>query len=521
MTQSNRILLNTIATYGRSVYALVVSLITARWTLQALGQVDYGLMGVVGGLTGFISFINGMFAVGVSRFYALTIGKEKVATDKNAALEDCRKWYSTAVFIHTVLPLILMLIGYPIGVWAVRNFLVIPVDRVNDCVWVFRFVCVTCFLGMVTVPINAMYTAKQYIAELTIYSFVTTTLNAFFLYYMVTHPAVWLARFAFWSCCLGVLPRVIISIRGITLFKECRFRLEYCISGKRFKEMFYYIGWSTFGQLGSLLRAQGIQILINKYFGPAVNASMAIANRVNSQTTTMSSAMMGAFQPAIVSAYGAGDLVLMRTLAFRATKFSLVLVLLFVIPLSLELREVLLLWLRNPPQYIYGLSLTLFASTLVHQSAFGHLIAVNAKGKIACYQSVLGSILLLSLPLAWIFCAMGCNVYYVCVALLLTMAASAWGRVLFARKLVGMSVVYWLKSIMLPIFVVSAIALLAGLVPVMLQTPSFTRIVITTIVCEVVFLPLVWLFILDDSERVFIKDRLFAVLRRIRGNGNG
>ena len=144
MTANRRIFLNIIATYGRSLYALALGLFTARWALQALGHVDYGLYGVVGGLAAFISFFNSLLATGVGRFYAISVGKASVKESEAEGIEDCHKWFSTAVTLHFLLASVLMLIGYPVGVWAVKNFLTIPADRVTDCVWVFRFVCIAC-----------------------------------------------------------------------------------------------------------------------------------------------------------------------------------------------------------------------------------------------------------------------------------------------------------------------------------------------------------------------------------------
>lgn len=508
MSPNRRIILNILATYGRSLYALVLGLFTARWALQILGHVDYGLMGVVGGLTGFISFFNSWLAMAVSRFYAISVGRLSVSANPAEELEECRKWFSTAMFVHTVVPVVLMMIGYPIGIWAVKNFLTIPTDRIADCVWVFRFVCVTCFVSMVSVPVSAMYTAKQYIAELTIYSFVTTTINACILYYMLKHPGVWLAKYAFCTCCLSVLPHIIITARGWWIFNECRLRLRYCISKVRFRQLAYFVGWWSFGCFGGLLRGQGIQILVNKYFGPQVNASMTLANSVNMHTTTLSSAMLGAFQPAIVSACGAGDDARMRALAYRACKFAMLFTLFFMLPLALELREILRLWLINPPRYVYGLCLAILVTTLIDQSAVGHMLAVNAKGKIANYQIVLGTSLLLSLPIAWLFCNMGYGVYSIAVALFLTMAFCSMGRVWFARTLAGMSARYWVSSIILPIFIVTVCGASFGWLPRLFMEESFARVVVTTFFCEVAFIPLVWFVLFDKSERAFILKKM-------------
>jgi len=475
---------------------------------MALGQVDYGLMGVVGGLTGFISFFNGLISTAVARFYAVSIGKSSVPSTAEEGLADCRKWFSTAVLVHTVIPIALMAVGYPIGIWCVRNFLTIPYDRVSDCVWVFRFVCITCFLGMVAVPVNAMYNAKQYIAELTMYSFATTTLNAIFLYYMVTHPGVWLSKYAFWSCCLGVVPQLVVFVRGFVLFKECRFIPKESLSLRRMREMLYFVGWWAIGQCGGLLRSQGIQILVNKYFGPKANAAMTVSNSVNAQAMTLSGAMIGALQPAIVSAYGAGDMQRMRSLAYRACKFAMVLVLVFSLPLGLELREILRIWLGNPPSASYGLCLMILIMTVVDESSVGHMLAVNARGKIAKYQSFLGGALVMTLPLAWLFCVLGFNIYYVGFALLATMCFCAWGRVWFARKLVAMSVGHWLKKIVLPVSFLVSVSILSGLITRLFMAPGFCRVIATSFICEVVLFSGTWVFVFDENEREYVRCRL-------------
>lgn len=517
MTRNGRIILNVAATYGRSLYSLLLGLYTTRWVLQALGKVDFGLMGVVGGLAGFISIINALFAVAVGRFYAVNVGRTSVAEDKGAAMEETRKWFSTAVAVHTAVPTLLMLAGYPAGVWAVRHFLEIPPDRLADCVWVFRFVCIGSYLTMVSVPVQAMYTAKQYIAELTVYSFATTTLKAVGVYWMVTHPGVWLKEYALLICALTVLPQAIIALRGLWIFPECRFRWAYCASWERIRGLAYFVGWWAFGHLALLARGQGVQILINKYFGPEANGSMAIAMQVNAHTKDLSSAMYGAFQPAIVGAFGAGDMERMRALGYRACKFSMLFVLAFAIPLSLELREVLRLWLGSPPEYVYGLCLLLFAMTLADQSTVGHVLTVNACGKIARYQSCVGGILLSALPLGWLGCALGGGIYTIGWMLAGTMAACALGRVWFARGLAGMSALRWVRGIVAPVLLLAVGVACAGAAMRLVLAPSPWRVLATTVTCEAVLLPLAWIWVLDADERAYVKGYAVRFLKKLRG----
>ena len=506
MTESKRIILNTLATYGRSVYALVCGLFSGRWALMALGQTDYGLMGVVGGLTVFIAFFNSWLSYSIARFYAYSVGQAKVRPAEG--LEECRRWFSIAVFIHTAVPCVLIVVGYPLGMWAVREWLTIPPERVEACVWVFRFVCVSCFVGMVNVPYTAMYTAKQYIAELTIYSFATTTLNVAFLWFMVTHPGDWLARYALWTCLLSVVPQVIICLRARAIFPECRFRLAYCWSRSHFRKLCGFAGWQLYGALAHLLRGQGIALLVNKFFGPRVNAAMAVANSVNGHANTLSSAMTGALLPAITTACGAGDWVAMRKMAFRACKLGAALSLLFLLPLALELQEVIRLWLKEPPPYTEGLCLAMMVALLADTLSIGQMSAVLANGNIRWFQLIVGSTTFLAFFLAWGLVAAGFGVYSVGFAYAFAGVLHAFGRAAFGHCQVGMSLRHWLFRVIAPIGIVTTTAGAVGLLPRLVLEASIWRVMATAALTEAVFLPLVWCLVLDTEERTFVLARL-------------
>lgn len=485
---------------------------------MALGKSDYGLYGVVGGLATFIAFFNGLLGSSVARFFAYSIGKDSANREQKNATEECRKWFNTALMVHTLVPLVLITVGYPLGVWAIENWLTIPPDRVDVCVIVFRCVCLSCFVSMVNVPFSAMYTAKQYIAELTIYGVVANTLQACFLYYIASHPSDWLARYAMWTCFLAIVPQLIICLRAMKIFPECRIDLRLCWNATRLRQLCYFAGSLAFGGLGSMMRGQGVAILVNKYFGPAVNAAMSIANSVNAQSIALVSAMQGAFTPAIVQACGAGDEAHMRRLAFRACKFGVLLVLIFAIPLGIEIDNVMRLWLKTPPEYSAGLCLCMLAIVVVDKISVGHMIAVNAKGRIARYQMFLGTVLVMSLPVAWLFVALGLGVYSIGVALFLMSLACSIGRIWLARSLAGMSARYWLCKVALPVATTMLMATVVGFIPRLSFAPSFGRLCSTTLVVEIVLIPLAWLFVLDLAERRFFTAKIALLVLKFRRN---
>ena len=511
MSPNKRIFLNIIATYGRSLYALVLGLFTARWVLQALGQVDLGLYGLVGGLTVFIGFFNMLLSVATSRFYAFSVGqavKAKADGQAESGLEECRKWFSTAVLLHTIIPCVLIVVGYPIGIYAIEHWLTIPPDRLGACIWVFRFVCISCFFGMINVPFQAMYTAKQYIAELTIYSFAQTTATFGFVWFMATHPGDWLSKYALWMCAVAAVPQGIICLRALKIFPECRFKFAYAWSLTRVKQLSSFAFWQAFGGLGAIARGQGIQILINKYFGPSINASMSIANQVSAQTQTLAGALQGAFSPAITTACGAGEYDKMRALAFRTCKFGMLLGLIFILPLVLELDTVLKLWLKNPPPYTKELCWSILAAALIDKSSSGHMLAVNAKGKIAAYHAFLGTALILTLPIAWAFVKFGWGVSSIGWAILTGTTLCAWGRVWFARSLVGMSARHWLFRLLAPVAITIILTGLFGYLTRLFMAPGVCRVIVTTLLCELVLLLLSWFVLLDGNERQFVLNKV-------------
>ncbi len=508
MTENRRIFWNIVATYGRSLYGLILGLLCGRWALQALGEIDYGLNGLVGGLAVFIAFFNNVLAGANARFYAFSVGAAKVAEDRRSALEECRIWFNTALSVHTIVPLVLIAIGYPIGVYAIGHWLTIPVDRISSCIWVFRFICLSCFVGMVNVPFSAMYGAKQYIAELTIYSFVTTTLNVVVLYYMINHPSVWLVQYAAWTCLLAVVPQLLICIRALRIFPECHINIRYMWRLDRLRQLGYFTGWQMLGVFCGMLRGQGISIVINKLFGAAMNAAHAIGNAVQGHCNTLAGAMHGAFVPVITQACGAGDYEKMNRFVIRTCKFNVVLTALFAIPLAIELDEVIRIWLKKPPAFTVGICYLAMLFHLVDCCTVGHVVAVNAVGRIACYQIVVNLISVMTIPIAIVLGFVWHSVYAVLAAQVGIAAVVSVARLFFARALARTSIRIWMRSVFFAFLFSAGPATLLGFAPRFLMGPSFARVCVSTLLFEGVYVPLIWFVVLSDDERQFVKEKV-------------
>ena len=508
MTENRRIVLNITATYARNIFALVCAVFTSRWILHALGEVPYGLLGVVGGLFPFITFVNGILSMAVARFYAYSVGAERTAEDKAQALEECRAWFSVSVTLHLVGPAIVLAAGWPLGSWAIEHWLSIPPERVGDCLFVFRLSCFSSFAGLALVPFMAMYAAKQEIATCTVFSLAGTICLVIFSGYMVTHPRDWMVPFAVFTCLSGLAFTLVLSIRAFFIFPECRLRRAEMLNWKRLRQLFAFAGWGFVGPLGILLRTQGLAILVNRGFGPSANAAFALARTVCEKSNTLAGSVKCSMAPAVVQACGAKDDARMHALVRRMCKFALLATLAVAVPLILELDEVLRIWLVDPPAHLGGLAICMILEYIAGVATSGYDTAVYAKGRIAVYQCVAGVFSLMTLPVAYVALRMGCGVVTtVAVAAGMTGLYSAI-RLFMASRLTGMGVVDWIRKLALPVAPVVLAATLAGVLPRVVAAPGMVRLAVTVVATISAFLPAAWMFALDDAEKRLIKSKL-------------
>jgi len=505
---SHRIILNTAATYIRSVITLGLGLCSARWILGGLGVTDYGLFAVVGSIIIFITFLNGVMSVSAARHFAFAIGR--------GDSEDVTRWFNTSLSIHIILPLLLVLIGWPIGEYCISHVFTIPPSRIAACHWVFRLSLIVAFFSMVSIPYFAMFNAKQHLAEIAVWGLLQSVLLFVFAYILTKVSGDRLLFYAVYCATISVVFQVAQVVRARYIFPECRISYRHWFERNRFKEILSFACWSLFGSFGTIIRDQSSVFLLNLHFGPTVNAAYGIANNVSGQTSQLGIAMIGAFAPEITASEGRGDRQRMLALAQRASKFGTILVLLFAIPLMAELDYVLKLWLiRPPPQTAEFCQLILVAFILDRLSA-GYMLAVNATGKMAGYQITLGSCLALTLPLAWLFLRFGAPPLSVSVAAVVTMTAVSVGRVFWVRRLLNIPVRRWLQNVVAPSSTVAFVAVAMVLAPRLLLPPSFVRLSLVTATGIGAVLLTTWFLVLDANERIHSRQTVLKVLDKCR-----
>lgn len=508
MTKSQRIILNTLATYGRSVLSLFVGVFSSRWLLMGMGERDLGLQCVVGSLVGALVIFETVMQVAVARFYAYAVGETEKLGAEGGADEICH-WFNVVFLIHLVLPLLVVIIGYPLGLYAVEHWLTIPPERMNACRFVFQCSLAVTFITMISTPYIAMYQARQLIVELSVFSVIRTIVNfgfTFSLLYVTCDKLVYAALFG---------AGITLAILGTQMFRarrhfpECRVRMDYLVDIPRLKRIFVYFFWEIFSCVGNMTRQQGSSIVINKYFGPSVNAAWQIAQTLSAQAMAFSAALQGALQPAVTVEAGAGEQGKMIHLAMRTCKFSALLILVFSVPLIAEIDEVLRLWLVKPPVFAGSLCTGILIAFAIDKVTIGHHMAVSANGKIGLYHAVVGTTFISSIPIALGLIWLGFgpssigHMFIVCYVLI------SLERLCLARCIVRMSILAFVKLVLFPILLTIVFSSAIVWLIISVLEPSFGRIVITSASSSIIFSLCTWCFVFDREEKKYIVAKLY------------
>ena len=515
MIQANRIVLNTLASYGRSLLALCLGLFSTRWVLAALGKEDLGLFGLMGSCIVFVTLLNGILGGTVARFFAYAIG-ERQTMGTEEGRETLIKWFNAAFSIHAFLPLALIVLVYPLGIYAITHWLVIPDERVDACVSVFRMVLLSACVNMVSVPYVAMYRAHQLIVELSLWEVLRAILTFACAYLLLTWQHDRLIAYAAYMTLIPSLICIAQIIRARFAFDGCRIKTAYLFSRSYLARMFAYAFGDLFGSLGGIVRDNGTAFLINIKFGPGVNAAWSIANQISTHTTALSSAMIGALVPAVTTAEGKGDHSHALRLAFRSIKFGSALILLFCIPLIVELDEVLRLWLVNPPEYTAEMCRCVLIAYVCHKLGWGHQLAIMAKGRVVAAQLVFGTTAALGVLISWFFINFGWGAWSVGFSYILIFSLMTFERAFFAQRLCSMPFRPWIIKIVLPIAFVAFFSGAIAYVPSLAMRASLGRICLTSAVSSVCLLLGLWLFVLDMSEKNFVRATIKKVWKLYR-----
>ena len=398
-SNNRRIAKNTIFLYFRMMVTMIISLYTSRVILQVLGVDDYGIYQSVGGIVGFLSFLNSALSTGSSRFITFGLGEGN--------LEKLKRVFRTTLTGHIVLATIIVIIAETAGLWFLHHKLVIPENRMPAAEWVFHFSIVTVFFTLTQVPFNACIIAHEKMNIFAYVSIVDAVCKLLIVYALLIGTMDKLVLYALLHCALQLFILIFYRVFCKRQFREVSFKLE--IDGHVFKEIIGFSGWSLFANSAIALNNQGILLLLNMFFTPAIVAARSISLQVETTAYHFMTNFQTATVPQIVKRYAQKDYDGSKSLLLDMTKYSFYLMLLLAMPIFFSADQLISLWLGTVPPYT-----VVFLKIIIIQSLFqvfdtSFYKALYAKGQLRENALLSPSCLLINFIIVYVLFKLGCS----------------------------------------------------------------------------------------------------------------
>ena len=392
-SQNNkRIAKNTLLLYVRMFFIMSITLFTSRVVLSTLGVVDFGIYNVVGGVVAMLGVLNGAMSVSTQRYLTFELGRGDSIR--------LRQVFSTCLLIFFILSLVIVILAETIGLWFLNTQMVIPEDRILAANWVYQFSILTCITSLIVNPYNAVIIAHE---RMNVYAYVgilEVMLKLGVVYLLLILPMDRLSSYGGLIFISHLVITGIYIIYCLKRFSETRFSFYW--EKSLFMELISYSGWNLFGSLSSIVKGQGLNILINMFFNPSVNAARGIAYQINNAINQFFTNFFNAVRPQITKYYAQKDLDNLFKLVFRSSKLSFFLIYVLALPITIEAPYIVQLWLGQLPEYVVPFTRLIVIITAVDAMANPLMTCIHATGNIKFYQALVGTLIILNVPVSYL-----------------------------------------------------------------------------------------------------------------------
>lgn len=392
-TYSNKLIAkNTMYLYIRMIVIMVVTLFTSRIVLDALGAQDYGINDIINGVVILFSFLNTALLTGTQRFLNFYLGKND--------LKKVNSVFCMSMNTYIILCGIILFVGETLGLWFVSSKLNIPQDRHEAALWVYQFTLLQFVISFIRIPYNATIIAYEKMNFYAYISLVEVAAKLIVAYSIYITSYDKLIIFSLLNTIVSIIILLAYKFYSNKNYIVSKFKLFW--DKTIFKEIFSFSGWSLFGSMANLTAQQGLNILLNLFYGVTLNAAAGIANQVSSAVNGFVSNFQMAYQPQITKSYAANDIHRFNNLIFQTSRHSFYLMFVIIVPLSVALDTILDLWLVTIPEYTSIFCRLILIFLCMDAFTMPIVFGVQATGKIRNYQILMAVLILLNFPFAWL-----------------------------------------------------------------------------------------------------------------------
>lgn len=441
MSSSKTIAKNTLFLYFRMFLVMGVTLYMSRIVLDELGVSDYGIYSLVGGIVALFGFLNSSMSSATQRYLAFDLGKKDEIR--------LQKTFSVTLTIHIGIAILILIVAETIGLWYVNYKVVLPPDRLFAANMVYQFSVLTALIGIIQVPYDSLIIAYE---KMNVYAYISIIEVGFKLglvFLLVVYGGDKLIAYAAMMFLVSLLIRLAYQIYCRRNYRASKYKFEY--DKIYFKELISYSGWNLFGGIASVSRGQGINIVLNLFFGTVVNAAYGLTLQVQGAVNQFVTNFQKAVNPQIIKSYSEGNLERMHNLIIQSSKFSFLLMFILVAPILFNTEFILNLWLKNPPEYTAVFVQLSLIGVLIDCISYPFQTGIQATGKIKYYLIVVGVIIIMTLPLATVWLYFGGNPQVSFYSIIIGSVLALFSRLYFMLKLTNMAVKIFLIEVGLKI----------------------------------------------------------------------
>lgn len=506
MSQNKKIAKNSLILYTRLIVTTIISIITTRIVVRTLGVDDYGLYSVVGSVVLMMNFLNTIMVPATYRFVAFEMGRNEG--------ENVNKVFNISLSIHILIIIIVLLIAETLGIWYINNYLNVEADKVADAIFVFQFSIIATVIRIFSIPFQGFITAIEKFSVRASIEIVRAVCRLLFVILLIYITGNKLRLYAILMAILAIIPT------SLFIF-YCKYYYGDFVKFKiykdtnKYKEMLAFSGWTMIGAAAYTGRSTGSPIIVNYFFGTTLNAAYGIAGRVKKFMQMFTQSISQAAIPQIIKSFSGGDYKRTTNLVAYISKYTFLLLMFPSIPILLETHYLMKMWLGEIPEFTVIFVKLFIIDLLIRSLNSGVPAAVQATGKIKWFQIINSTILLLGLPISFLFFKLGFPPYTILVIYIAIALVNIVVGLFLLKILIDFNVKYLLKKSYFRVGLILVSLIPLFLINQIITEESLVRFISSTVLSLLYYAIMVYLIGIEKNERKMLHEGIIKMKNKI------
>lgn len=498
---------NSLCMFLRMIVVTIVSLFTARVNLQVLGVIDTGIYQIVGCVVIALSFLNSSLSGATTRFLSNSIG---IGNKK-----DISDTFSTSFFIHCLVAILIFILCETIGLWYINNKISVPIQRIDAAKIVYQISIIASIFNITQIPFSALLLSFEKFKAYSYICIIESTLKLIVSLLLFISPFDKLLSYSFLILLVIIIVQVIYCVYCFHSFNESHIKITYNI--EIFRKILSFTCWDLLGNFSVMIRVQGVNLLLNLFFGPSVNAACSFANTIAMTFLNFANNFLSAVRTPLLKSFAILDYKKVYELMVLGGKYSYILLLPLTLVFTLKSNYVLKLWLEIPPKHTNIFAILELVTVQLSLLFVPLVYCIHASGKIRYMSTVSGIIWTSTLPISYLFLKEYCeptvpfivkNILFIFVIL---------SNLYYVTKILpNFCIIKYIKETLLPVIPLSVLSfLLLFMYLFFIDNNSFVSFIIMCILSEVIVNLLSYFFVLSKKHKEILKEKIKNKLRGV------